>query len=120
MLWVLDWIGYDARGGNAQVFSSAEAAKDAAVSRYGWVLAYGIGRVEWHEDTPANSLSDSRVVYPVLVDNPEPSDEDWPDELRDLTRQKRDEWDRAAAERKAQWQAEHPLVQTANGLRRQP
>lgn len=65
-VWVLDWYGYDARGGHARVFSNLERAKAAA----------GPGADQWVEDGDGwfydpkamHDLSDLQVIYPVVVD----------------------------------------------------
>ena len=65
-VWVLDRVGYDARGGNAQVFSSAEQAKAAA----SWVKKWEPDGSGWRE--PGDVLyGDLSVIYEVVVDHPD-------------------------------------------------
>lgn len=60
IVWVLDREGYDARGGNARVFASAEAAKRAAPWVKEWEQTDNDG---WEEKRPAGDVMDIEVIY---------------------------------------------------------
>ena len=63
-MWVLDECGYDARGGAAKVFSTAELAKAAAVSVEEWEGPDDDGG--WREKVHPGGEFYS--VQPVVVD----------------------------------------------------
>lgn len=61
-MWVLDYVGYDARGGCAEVFSTFELAKEAG------------GGGEWVEDdgewvrAGTGRYDTTSAIYPVVLD----------------------------------------------------
>ena len=98
VVWVLDVVGYDTRGGMAEVFRTREAAKAAAgVER--WVVSETFGRVEESEDR--NDLGDLACVYPAMLDVRDPRPEDWPEDLQREAAEIREGQERERQERLA-------------------
>lgn len=65
-LWVLDEHGYDARGGQARVFSTVDKAKQAAP----WVTDWASFGADWLGDARyITGTSDVTVIYPVVLDS---------------------------------------------------
>lgn len=64
VVWILDVEGYDARGGNARVFSTKELAK-ATVPHVKWKQ----NGAEEYQDV-GSSTCDVYVIYPRVVDDP--------------------------------------------------
>lgn len=63
-VWVLDVVGYDTRGGMADVYSTLENAK-ASKPGVTWVED---GKGGWYEKQRAGSLSDLYVIEKRTVD----------------------------------------------------
>ena len=98
VVWVLDVVGYDARGGNARVFSTREAAAAAAP----WVKAwkrYPSGESFALADADASSLGDSSEIYPRLLDEIE--GQPWPEEILSEAREAEADWQAELARRRA-------------------
>lgn len=64
-VWVLDSVGYDARGSNARVFSTPELAKQAASWVKEWTQDDDGG---WSEKCAPGSVNDIEVVYQRTID----------------------------------------------------
>lgn len=65
VIWVLDMVGYDTRGGSARVFSSSDRAKAAAPSVKNWKPTDD----GFEQDDPSVwATEDIWVIYPRAVD----------------------------------------------------
>lgn len=65
VVWVLDTLGYDARGGNARVFSTPELAKQAVP----WVKEWEQDKDgDWSEKCAPGSVNDIEVIYQRTID----------------------------------------------------
>ena len=69
VVWVVDMVGYDARGGFAEVYSSLDKAKAAAgfddeavKDEHGWW---------WRSENVRGSGSDTTVIWAQVLDDPE-------------------------------------------------
>ena len=98
VVWVLDLVGYDARGGNARVFSTREAAMAAAPWVRAWKRYPSAGTFAF-ADAHASSLDDSSEIYPCLLDELE--GQPWPEEILSEAREAEADWQAELARRRA-------------------